>query len=48
MLAARVEKKDAEAETYMRAAQVSATSIRATAETAAAAATAFRHAKPNR
>ena len=37
MLAAWMEEKDAEAEMSMRAAQVLATSIRATAETAAAA-----------
>ena len=48
MLAARVEEKDAGAEMSMRAARVSAISIRATAETAAPAATAFRHAKPNK
>ena len=48
MLAARVEEKDAGAEMSMRAARVSATSTRATAETAAAAATALRHAKPNK
>ena len=39
MLTARVEEKDAGPETSMRAARVSATSTRATAETAAAAAT---------
>ena len=48
MLAAWVEEKDAGPETSMRATRVSAISTRAKAETAAAAATAFRHVKPNK
>ena len=48
MLTARVEEKDAGAAISIRAARVSATSLKTTGERAAAAATAFRHAKPNK